>query len=129
MATIKITRVKASMPDSRNRITGRYIKYYTFKTFIDNKGNKTYFLNGEETTMDEGNEVFKNIMKSGEDIEREDTKEDLTYQEVIDRLMKGYDEYVQYIDDPKQYEEACRSNKKILEKVNKIRDLMEDEAN
>ena len=79
--------------------------------------------------MDEGNEVFKKIMKSGEDIEREDTQEDLTYQEVIDRLMKGYDEYVQYIDDPKQYEEACRSNKNILEKVNKIRDLMEEEAN
>ena len=128
MATIKTITINASMPDARNRITGRYYKYYTFVTFIDHAGRKTYFLNGKVTDKDKGNEVFRNIMKNGKEIKRQDKTEELTYTEVIERLMKGYDQYVEYIDDPGQYREACEANDKIYQKVRKIKELMAEEG-
>lgn len=127
MATIKTTRIIASMPDSRNHVIGRYIKYYTFTTFIDNTGISHYFLNEKEVSKEEGNKVFLEIKRVGKDIERDDTSEELTYQEIIDKLMKGYDQYVNYIDDYKQYSAACEANDRIMKKVNAIKKLMEAE--
>lgn len=127
MATIKITHITALMPDTRNKILGAYYKDYFFRTFIDNQGNKEYSINGRETAKEEGNQLFKDIMKCGKEIKREDSSEEVTYQEMIDRLMKGYDEYVQYIDDGRQYRQACEANQKILDKVKKIKELMKAE--
>jgi len=127
MATIKTTKIEALMPDPRNRITGHYWKWYTWETFIDNKGNTIYKFNDEECTKEYGNERFVEIKKLAKEIKREDKTEELTYQEIIDRLEKGIDQYVQYIDDPGQYREACNRNQEIRNKVSKIRKLMEEE--
>jgi hypothetical protein len=114
------------MPDGRNRVTGRYIKYYTFKTFIDHKGRKTYYLNDKETTKDDGNEVFKDIKKYGRDIARTDSSEEVTYEEIIRRLESSIDQYVEYIDDGRQYREACDRNAKIRAEIAEIRVLMSE---
>ena len=123
-ATIKITRINASMPDSRNRVTGRYIRYYTFKTFVDHKGRKTYYLNDKETTKDAGNNIFKEIRQYGKNIERTDSSEEVTYEELIRRLESSIDLYVEYIDDGRQYREACAHNDKINAEISKLRSLM-----
>ena len=128
MATIKLTRIKALMPDSRNNILGGYYCHYSFKTFIDNRGNKTYFLNGKKSTKDEGNDFFRNVKKKAMSIERDDSVEEITYHELIDRLMKGYDNYVEYIDDYSQYRSACASNEEIRRKVNYLINLIDEEA-
>ena len=125
-ATIKITQVNASMPDGRNRVTGRYIKYYTFKTFIDHKGRKTYYLNGKVSTKDEGNAIFKDIKKYGKNIERTDSSEEVTYEEILRRLESSIDQYVEYIDDGRQYREACDRNDKIRAEIAEIRALMSE---
>lgn len=123
-ALIKITRINASMPDSRNRVTGRYIRYYTFKTFVDHKGRKTYYLNDKETTKDAGNNLFKEIRQYGKNIERDDSSEEVTYEELIRRLESSIDQYVEYIDDGRQYRDACAHNDKINAEISKLRALM-----
>ena len=106
MAVIKTTWIKALMPDKRNTVLGAYYKDYIFKTFIDNKGNKTFYLNGREITKEDGNNEFLYIRDNGREIKREDSQQEYSYVELIEKLMGGYDNYVMYIDDARQYQAA-----------------------
>ena len=127
MPTIKITQIEALMPDSRNEITGRYIKHYTFKTFIDHTGKKTYYLNGKVVTKEYGNDRYKEIQSLGEKIKRTDTQETVSYDELIARLNRSIDPYVEYIDYPRQYRSACEFNAKIREEIRQYEKLKLDE--
>jgi hypothetical protein len=109
-----------------------------FKTFIDDNGNKTFFVNGKEVDGETGNKRFLEIYNSNAEYNKKKNKdakdtfevstseEEVTYEELIARCEKGIDEYVEYIEDYRQYKEACEHNAKLRKEIAKYRKLIEE---
>ena len=49
---------------------------------------------------------------------------EISYEELIEKLEKSIDRYVEYIDDGGQYEAACEHNRKIAEEIDRMRELI-----
>lgn len=135
-----------------------------FKTFTDDNGNKTYYVDGKEVSKEDGNKIYlsmknenANYQKSDkckEFIKREKTRYnkcskdyreknadyftlnavdtfkqtvneyEISYEEIIERLKKSIDQYVEYIDDGAQYRAACEHNRKIAEEIDRMEELI-----
>ena len=159
MAHIKSVRVDAISATMR----GFYWNFKTFTTFTDDNGNKTYLINGEEVTKEQGNAEYLNMKNTNKEwtqskagkayfkrqwasyyklkktgrysekdfylheadtFKQEVTEYDISYEELIEKLEKQIDGWVEYIDDYRQYESALDSNRKIQEKLDKLRTLI-----
>ena len=68
----------------------------------------TFYLNAEDT--------FKRTV----------TEEEVSYETLIERLEKSIDQYVEYIDDYRQYESAKASNAEIRRKIDALKKLIEE---
>lgn len=68
MATIKEVKVNAIVYNPICRYHAWTMK--TFKTFTDDNGNKTYYINGEEVTKEAGNEQYKAMKRSNAEYQR-----------------------------------------------------------
>lgn len=94
---------------------------YLFLTLEEN-GEKKYYLNNCEVDKNSGNKTYLEIIKKTDRIIEvikitEDNKKD-----VMEYFLKGYDKYVQYIDDYSQYRRQERRNDMIytyIELINK----------
>ena len=133
------------------RNVGYKVGYYwdtkTFTTFTDDNGNKTYLIDNEVGSMDEGNGQYLKMKNSNKEWRKTDeckqflkrTKTaieetfhqeveeyDITYEEIIKKLEGCIDEYVEFIDNYEQYRSACRANDEIRERIEKVKKLMEE---
>lgn len=161
MATVKEVKVNAI-------IYNPYCRYnawtrFDFKTFTDDKGNKTYYIDGKEVSKEEGNEKYLAIKRENAEYQKskdckdyikrewsryyklkktgrwnesnftlheadtfkqEVTEYEISYEEIIKKLESSIDKYVEYIDNGKQYEEACRRNAKLRKEIEKYEKLI-----
>jgi len=84
-------------------------KDYLFLTLEEN-GKKEYYLNNCEVDKDSGNKTYLETIKKTDRVREvvkitEDNKKD-----VMEYFLRGYDKYVQYIDDYSQYRQQQRHN-------------------
>ena len=136
MAHIKLVSVDAVVYRSTGNHYGFYWKNTIFKEFTDDHGNKTYSINGKECTKNDGNKLFLELKASnkefveskGRDTNKswkvEITEEDVSYEELIKRCEARIDPYVEYIDDGKQYFDACRVNDEIRAEIEHYKQLI-----
>lgn len=134
----------------------------TFKTFTDDNGNKTYYIDGKQVSKEDGNKNYVSMKKANAEyqqtkdckdyIKREwkgfywakkngrDTKlytlheadtfkqevveYEISYEEIIDRLEGSIDQYVEYIDNGRQYREACDRNASIRDEIRRMEKLI-----
>lgn len=161
MARIKEVTVNAIVYNSICRYYAWTMK--TFKTFTDDKGNKSYYIDGKEVSKEEGNEKylslkrrnaeyqktqdckdyikrewasFYHFKKAGKkpeakltlheaDTFRQEVKEyEISYEEIIEKLEASIDEYVEYIENGRQYKEACRHNQEIRNEIARFEKLI-----
>lgn len=81
MATIKNIRIEAITYIAGIRTQGYYWKTYNFKTFTDDNGNKTYYINDNEVTAEEGNAEYLRIRRDNAEYQKtEDCKQYIKYQ-------------------------------------------------
>ena len=96
----------------------RYETYYDYRTFSQytaENGNSIYVVDGRLSTKENGNEAFSRFLKEAKNCARKDeTTEFERDKDIAQYLMSGYDPYVDYIDDGKQYKRACESNDEIM---------------
>lgn len=114
---------------------------FLFTTFIDNNGNKFYFVGEEQVTKEDGNARFlelkkqnngylsspreKNKIKDSFKVSRE--VEETTYEELLARLENSIDRYTEYIDNPKQQYDAEANNRKIQGWIEKLKELIKED--
>lgn len=134
MAKIKTVRVHAIYYFNY----GYYWGTLNFTTFTDDNGNKTFYINDREVDGEAGNKRFLEIYNSNADYNRKKNKDakdtfevtvfekEVTYEELIEKCEKGIDEYVEYIEDYRQYKEACAHNDKLRKEIAKYRKLIEE---
>lgn len=150
MAHVKTTTVRAIHFLAIPRSVGYYWQTTTFTTFTDDKGKNYYLLNGNEVSMEDGNETYIRIKKSnmdyrhtqqckdyikrereyyGNKISEDDTFQkgveeyDITYDEIIRKLEDGIDRYTMYIDDAKQQREAEKANDEIRKRIKRVEEM------
>ena len=92
-----------------------YYDYRTFSQYTAENGNSIYVVDGKLSTKENGNETFSRFLKEAKNCARKDeTTEFESDKDIAQYLMSGYDPYVDYIDDGKQYKRACESNDEIM---------------
>ena len=128
---------------SRSFKCGYYWNWLTFKTFTDDNGNSTYYINGEEVSKDEGNKRYLEIKKSNEEFKKTEgykkyarkkesvfkqtvTEREVSYEELIEYYKGGIDEYTQYIDDYRQQQQAEAANVEICKKIAWLEQLIKE---
>ena len=123
MAKIKTVSVGALMPYGGHKC----FKWTHFTTFEADNGNKLFTIDGE-TAIDreEGNKKYLEYAHA-EGFKRYENVIETTDQEIIERLEKEIDLYVDYIDDGKQWRAAITRNKNIREFIDTFKKLADYE--
>ena len=110
-------------------IYGGYYVHTSCSIIKYSKGNKhIYYIGLNPSTEEECNKKYLELKYNckyikGKKFKREITEYDITMEELEKQLMKGYDPYVNYIEDYKQEQEAIKHNKAILAKIEAIKEL------
>lgn len=96
-------------------------KFYGEHLFVtlEENGHKKYYLDGRETTKEDGNEYYTKIVTCkvcGKKVKvTKLTKEDAL--KLVEEKMSRYDKFVQYIDDYKQFERQLNINERVWKEV------------
>lgn len=100
-------------------IFGRYRGWHTFKKVTDDNGNVIeYIYNGKDgMTKEEVDKIYKELKSYGEQMELERKTTNMTIDEYIKILDSSIDKYYMYIDDGRQYREACAHNAHLYKKI------------
>lgn len=93
--------------------TGSFYDDYEFVTIVNEDGQKEYFVNGEQKSKEEGNEIYISLKKKNE-IKDVVTIDKEIAKELIEEHMKKYDKYVCYIDDYRQMLSQEELNRKSM---------------
>lgn len=121
MAKIKTVSVQALMPHG----THKYIRWATFTTYEADNGNKLYTIDGTSPVeRDEGNKKYLEYAHA-EGFKRSESIVETTDQGIIERLEKGIDPYVDYIDNGDQWRAAVARNRHIGEFIDAFKKIAE----
>ena len=106
-------------------IFGKYLGWHYFKKITDNNGNVIEYLyhSKEGSTKEELDKKYRELQNIGQDMKMEHTTLNITIDEYIKKLEKGIDQYVEYIDNGRQYREAVENNRKIEARIKKYEEL------
>lgn len=150
MAKIKEVRVNAIYLRTGSVIgqLGYYWNWLNFKTFTDDNGNSTYYINNEEVSKEDGNKRYLYIKQSNADWRKTEdckkylkrtktknvndtfqqtvTEREVSYEELIQELEESVDKYTEYIDNPRQQREAEEANVKIYKKIAWLKQLIKE---
>lgn len=102
----------------------------TERTYLFVTYNNEYYLNGRKTTKEEGNSFYLKVKKMATEVIKltADNKK-----EIMEYYLKGYDRFVEYIDNYRQYTLTQERNDEIYacaELINKcIKSKNEKEIN
>ena len=102
-----------------NGIFGRWRGWHTFKKIADNDNNAIeYIHNGTDgLTKEEVDKIYRELKKCGRDTEFKHETKSVTIDEYIQMLDNSIDKYYMYIDNGKQYDEACAHNAHLYKKI------------
>lgn len=102
-----------------NGIFGRYRGWHTFQKIADNNNNAIeYIHNGKDgLTKEEVNKIYKELKSCGKDTEFKHETLNITIDDYIKRLDDSIDKYYMYIDNGRQYDEACAHNAHLYKKI------------
>lgn len=89
-----------------------YTERTRFMKYIAENGNAICTVNGEIVERDAGNDIYRKLKAEGAVVETRETYEK-SDDEIIRYIESGIDKYVEYIDNYRQYEDACRSNERL----------------
>jgi hypothetical protein len=93
-----------------------------FVTLVADNGHQLHLVNEEIVDKESGNELFRKLIADG-DYKKEVKTTEAKDEEIIQYLMRNYDEYWMMSDDPRVYRDAPKTNKRILEKVNIFKEI------
>lgn len=107
---------------------GRWLGWHTFKKITDDNGNVIeYIHNGQDgLTKVDVDKIYKELRTIGKDMKLEHTTENITIDDYITRLDNSIDKYYMYIDNGKQYDEACAHNAHLYKKIEQYKALKEE---
>ena len=143
MAKIKEVRVDAIHWRLGAGRCGYYWDWLNFKTFTDDNGNSTYYINGEEVSKDEGNQRYLEIKRSNEEFKKTDsykkyaqkkesvfqqtvTEREVSYEELIKEYEDSIDHYTEYIENYRQQQQAEARNEAIYKKIEWLKQLIKE---
>jgi F0F1-type ATP synthase beta subunit len=105
-------------------VTIKYVSDFVypvlFKTYIAENGNVVYVADGKLTTKEDGNKFFQECKESYKVDKITVMYKAMNEEEVINYYKKGIDEYIEYIDDWNQQEQARKYNNRMREIINAI---------
>ena len=106
-------------------VFGRWWGIHRFTKMTDDNGNVIEYSHDSKRglTEEEMNKEYKSLLKIGTGMKRKIETKNITIDEYIDNLEKSIDQYVEYIDNGKQYREAVESNRKIRERIEQFKAL------
>ena len=109
MAKIKTVSVQALMPHGIHK----YISWATFTTYEADNGNKLFTIDGiSPVEREEGNKKYL-AYAHAEGFKRSESVIETTDAGIIERLEKGIDQYVDYIDNGDQWNAAVARNRRL----------------
>mgnify|MGYP006908796835 CR=1 FL=1 len=143
MAKIKEVRVDAIHWRLGAGRCGYYWDWLNFKTFTDDNGNSTYYINGEEVSKEEGNQRYLEIKRSNEEFKKTDsykkyaqrkesvfkqtvTEREVSYEELIKEYEASIDQYTEYIENYRQQQQAEAHNEAIYKKIEWLKQLIKE---
>lgn len=105
-------------------VTIKYVSNFvypvTFKTYIAENGNIVYVANGRLTTKEEGNAIFQE-RKERYAVDKITARYEMMKEgDAIAYYKRSIDDYIEYIDDYKQQEQARKNNDRLREVINAI---------
>lgn len=108
-------------------IFGRYREWHTFQKITDNDNNAIeYIHNGKDgLTKEEADKIYRELKSCGKDMEFEHKTTNITIDDYINKLDNSIDKYYMYIDNGKQYDEACAHNAHLYKKIEQYKALKE----
>lgn len=107
------------MKDSRYFAT-----YIHFMKYIAENGKAVCAIDGEIVEPSAGNDVYRKLKAKGATcISREVLDKSNT--EIVEYIESGIDRFADYIDNYRQYDEACRRNYKLKKLVSEFRRVAE----
>jgi hypothetical protein len=119
MAKIKTVSVQALMPHGIHK----YFRWATFTTYEADNGKKLYTIDGTTPVeRDEGNKKYLEYAHA-EEFKRSESIVETTDAGIIERLEKGIDPYVDYIDNGDQWRAAVARNRRISEFIDTFKKL------
>ena len=105
-------------------VTIKYVSNFIypvlFKTYIAENGNVVYVANDRLTTKEEGNAIFQEYKERYEVDKITARYEMIKEEEATNYYKKGIDEYIEYIDDWNQQEQARKYNDRMYDIINAI---------
>lgn len=105
-------------------VTIKYVSDFVypvlFKTYIAENGNVVYVADGRLTTKEDGNEFFQECKEAYKVDKITVRYKAMKEEEAINYYKKGIDEYIEYIDDWNQQEQARKYNNRMREIINAI---------
>ena len=109
-------------------VFGRWRGWHSFKKITDDNGNVIEYLYNSKDgyTKEELDKKYRELKSIGTEMKMEHTTVKMTIDEYIAKLEKGIDQYVEYIENGKQYRDAVESNRKIEAKIKKYEALKEE---
>lgn len=97
---------------------GAYRRKY-FVKYIAENGNAVCTINDEIVEPSAGNEIFRELKARGAEVVSRDILE-YNDRETIDFIDEGIDEFVEYIENFRQYEEARAHNDRLRKIMNEF---------
>lgn len=100
-------------------IFGRYRGWHIFQKITDNDNNVIeYVHNGKDgLTKEEVDKIYRELKSRGQDMKLEHKTISITIDDYIKQLDNSIDKYYMYIDNGKQYDEACAHNAHLYNKI------------
>ena len=87
--------------------------FVVFREYIAENGASLYTIGNRIVTRDEGNQEFLNIVRRATRYAVEKTAVNANNDTILKNLNGSIDQYVEYIDDYRQYKAACAVNEEI----------------
>ena len=105
-------------------VTIKYVSDFVypvlFKTYIAENGNVVYVANGRLTTKENGNAIFQEYKENYKVDKITAQYEMMKEEDAIAYYKRSIDDYIEYIDDWKQQEQARKNNDRLHEVINAI---------
>lgn len=103
----------------------RYFATYVYFTkYIAENGNAMCVVDNEIVEPSAGNDVYRKLKARGATCLSRTTK-DASDSDIIEFIESGIDKYAEYIDNGRQYDEACRRNYKLRKLASEFRRIAE----
>ena len=99
--------------------------YYTtyFTQYIAENGKSLYTIGNKKVSKKEGNDLFLDLIKNSIEYNVKTNIIETDDQGIIDFLEKGINQYVEYIDNYKEYKSECENNERLYKLIKEFKKI------